>query len=286
MMQPDGQLEPMIAHGSRMSLAGILRPGNEFPRAKKSNLVVLKSDEGPALERYFGKWDSTFKRFTTNLTSTKIRIIGSDRQANGIQCILHWVERKDMIRSDRGSVCQGDGWPVELWNAFLSELDNLPSGTIGEKLSCFLDSDLKEENSLVSKWRSRVREGRIAESPEESIIDKSWVPVPASLVIGNAKTKCIFSWSPGARFYPSISEALSSKEAIEKKPNLENQAKYYVECTLAALHGVRFGSNDHVEDMKYTFTDEVQRVQKDMVKLEQERIADRNLGFLDRFGKV
>ena len=283
-MEIEEHLEPMIAHGSRMSWAGIMRSGNEFPRAKKSELVVLRS-EGSTLKRYFGKWDYSFKRFATNLTSAKITV-GVTGEEGGIQCILHWVDRKDMIRSDKGSVCQGDGWPSKLWDAFLSELPNLPSGTIAEKLSSFLDSNLKEENPLVSEWRRKVRNGKIVEPEKESIIDRSWVPVPASLIIGNKKTQCIFSWSPGAQFYPSISEALSSSEAIEKKPSLENQAKYYVECTLAALHGVRFGSDDYVEDMKYTFTDEVQRVQKDLVKLEQERIADRNLGFLDRFGKV
>ncbi|MDH2900800.1 MAG: hypothetical protein PXY39_07485 [archaeon] len=38
------KLEPIIAHGSRMSWAGILRPGNEFAPAKKSQLAVITGD--------------------------------------------------------------------------------------------------------------------------------------------------------------------------------------------------------------------------------------------------
>jgi len=65
-------LEPMVAHGSRMSWAGILRPGNEFAPAVRSQLAIMTSESGPPLKRYFGKWNAAFSRFSTNLTSAKI----------------------------------------------------------------------------------------------------------------------------------------------------------------------------------------------------------------------
>jgi hypothetical protein len=38
-------------------------------------------------------------------------------------------------------------------------LEELPEGTIAEKLRRFLDSDLKEENEIVSLWRKRLKTG-------------------------------------------------------------------------------------------------------------------------------
>jgi hypothetical protein len=70
-------LEPMIAHGSRMSGAGILRPGDEFTPAGKSQLAVMTEESGPPLKRYFGKWNITYRRFTTNLTSANSEVEAS-----------------------------------------------------------------------------------------------------------------------------------------------------------------------------------------------------------------
>ena len=97
-----------------MSWAGILRPGDEFTLAIKSQLAVITTttDSDITLGRYFGKWDNAYNRFTTNLASSKIKVraIASDNKpGHGIQCIIHWVDQKDMIRSDKGSICQADG---------------------------------------------------------------------------------------------------------------------------------------------------------------------------------
>ena len=281
-------LEPMIAHGSRMSWAGILRPGDEFTPARKSQLAVMRAESGPPLKRCFGKWSEAYHRFTTNLTSPRIKVTAlnaSQKPIDGIPCILHWVDRGDMIRTDRGSVCYGDGWPKELWNAFISELHNLPDGTIAEKFRNFLNSNLQGSNDFVSQWRKRLADAILVLSEEQSEIDQSWLPVPATLVVDGNTSECIVSWSPGAIFYQNLSEALASPEAIRKKPDLVNQAKYYLECVLAKFHGVSFDNpNDFLEDQGYALSPEVQRIQDSFAKLEKERIRDTRFGRLDRFG--
>jgi hypothetical protein len=77
-----------------------------------------------------------------------------------------------------------------------------------------------------------------------------------------------------------MSEAIASSEATQR-PDLVNQAKYYLECTLAKLHGVKFGKDDYIEDEAYERTTEVLEVGKSFRKLERERIA--KFGPLDRF---
>lgn len=192
-----------------------------------------------------------------------------------------------MVRSDKGSVCHGDGWPKELWDTFIGELTNLPKGSVAEKLQSFLNSELREENQIVSKWRDRVKRGTLVPLKEQEGIDKSWIPVPARLMThGKSESMCIFSWSPGAVFYSSLSEALASSQAISRKPDPINQAIYYVECTLAKLHGVSFDSpNDLLEDKEYARRPEVGDVWDTYSKLEQERITDHTkFGRLDSFG--
>ncbi len=286
--RPD--LEPVIAHGSRMSWAGILRPGNEFAPAIKSQLAVITADSDVALRRYFGKWNASYERFTTNLTSSKIKvraIAPGEKAGNGIQCILHWVDQKDLLRSGKGSVCYGDGWPKELWDTFTSELDNLPEGTLAEKLHSFLDSDLQGESELVSAWRKRLKKGELVRFEEQGELDSYWLPVPAMLVVDKMKTQCVFSWSPGALFHRSLSEALSSSEDIEKKPDFQSQAKYYLECVLAKLHGVKLDfPYDFLEDEEYANRTEVKALEGSFTRLEKERISDRRLGRLDCFGFV
>ena len=283
-------LEPMIAHGSRMSWAGILRPGDEFTPAIKSQLAIITADSDIPLRRYFGKWNSAYNRFTTNFTSPKIKVRAvepDEEPSDGIQCILHWVDPKDMIRSDKGSVCYGDGWPKELWDLFTSQLDNLPEGTVAEKLRSFLDSSLEGENRFVSLWRKRLRNGTLVGFEEQDKLDKYWLPVPATLIVGAGTTQCIFSWSPGALFYKSLTEALSSAEAIEKRPDPQNQAKYYLECFLAKLHGVKFSSqNDFLDDEEYANRPEVRALEATFTRLEKERILDSRYGRLDRLGFI
>jgi hypothetical protein len=277
-------LEPIVAHGSRMSWAGIFRPGDEFPRSRKSQLAVLTAESGPPLTRYFGKWSGTYRRFTTNLSSAKLVVKALEpgrRPGDGIRCVLHWVDRRDMVRSDNGGVCVGDGWPVELWKAFVSELDNLPDGTVAEKLRSFSESNFQEGNAMVAEWRRRLRAGRVI-PPERGrpVFGESWLPIPARLDAENGTTGCIVSWAPSARVYRSMSEAIASSEAVHK-PDLVNQARYYLECNLAKLHGVKFGKDDYVEDEVYERTAEVLKVGKSLMKLERERIA--KLGPLSRF---
>ena len=279
-------MEPMVAHGSRMSWAGILRPGNEFAPAFRSQLAVMTAESGPPLKRYFGKWDATFCRFTMNLTSSKIRVAAlqpGQRSEGGVMCVLHWVDRRDMVRSDRGSVCYGDGWPTGLWEAFTSQLANLPDGTIAEKLQGFLGSDLLDENESVRLWRARVRGGATVPAEARTFIDAHWLPVPAALVSDDGPSRCIVSWSPGADFYRSMSDALASRGAEQRTPDPANQAKYYLECTLSKLHGVRFGPDDHVEDPRYEDTREVREISESLERLERHRIADPRFGSLDRF---
>jgi hypothetical protein len=279
-------LEPMVAHGSRMSWAGILRPGDEFPRAAKSQLAVMTSKSGAELRRYFGQWSVKYRRFTTNLSTSRIRVralASGEKLGRGIQCILHWVARKDMVSSGRGSVCYGDGWPRGLWEAFASELDRLPAGTVAERLHHFLDSDSQQENEWVSLWRKRVKVGSLVRSGKQTDLDSYWLPVPATLeVVGGATattTHCVVSWSPGAPFYESLSEALSSGEAKVRNPDYHTQAKYYLECVLGKLHGVRLDSpGDYVEDAEYAARPEVKELLASFTRLEQERIQDERFG--------
>lgn len=133
--------------------------------------MVLKTKSGPPLRRYFGKWAGAYRRFTTNLTSPKIVVKTMEPGeclSDGITCVLHSVDRRDMLRSDKGGVCFGDGWPVKLWEAFISQHDRLPNGTVGEKLRSFSESTLLDSNDLVSEWRSRIREGGILLAEERS----------------------------------------------------------------------------------------------------------------------
>jgi hypothetical protein len=265
-----------------MSWAGIFRLGDEFPRSVKSQLAVLTPESGPPLVRYFGKWSGAYRRFTTNLSSSKLVVKALEpgtRPGDGIQCVLHWVDRRDMVRSDQGGVCLGDGWPVKLWKAFVSELDNLPGGTVAEKLRSFSESNTQEGNAMVAEWRERLKAGSV--SPPErgrTVFGESWLPTPARLDTGSDTTDCIVSWAPSARFYRSMSEAIASSE---EKPDPVSQARYYLECTFAKLHGVRFGNKDYIEDEAYERTAEVLEVGRSMRKLERERIA--KLGTLSRF---
>ena len=243
---------------------------------------MLTAESGPSLTRYFGKWSGAYRRFTTNLSSAKLVVKALEpgrRPGDGIQCVLHWVDRRDMVSSDKGGVCVGDGWPVELWKVFISELDNLPEGTVAEKLRSFSESDVQEGNAMVVEWRGRLKAGTVT-LPEggRPAFGESWLPTPARLRTANGTTDCIVSWAPSARVYRSLSEAIASSEA---KPDLVSQARYYLECTLAKLHGVRFGNEDYIEDEAYERTPEILEVGRSMRKLERERIA--KLGPLSRF---
>jgi hypothetical protein len=275
-------LEAIVAHGSRMSWAGLLRLGDEFAPARKSELAILTSESGEPLRRYFGKWSEPYRRFTTNLSSSKIIVktpAPGESPPHGIQCVLHWVDRKDMMRSGPGSVCQGDGWPLEVWNSFMENAVKLPGFGTAEKLRTFLHSDIGRENEMVARWRSRVLNGEVlsASESDHSPVDESLLPVPAQLISENGRNDCIISWAPVGNFYRSVSEALASIEAASRRPDLINQAKYYLECTLSRLHGINFDSlGDFLLDEGYCKTKEVLDLEGSMKDLEQQQI--RRLG--------
>lgn len=282
-------LEPIVAHGSRMSWAGMLRPGDEFPRANMSRLAVLRAESGPPLTRYFGSWSTRYRRFTTNLSSARIEVRTvepGERPGPGIVVIVHWIDANDLRRSDVGGVRAADGWSPELWNAFTSEIDHLPLGTISEKLRSFLDSRRQERDPIVAGWREMVREGATRPSFPATSTVAGWVPVPARLTADTVTTDCIVSWDPQAPAFDSLSDALESPWAVRHPPDRMNQARYFLECELAQLHGVRFGSCDSVDDRRFARSPECSALREAFARLERARISDPERGLLDRFGRT
>jgi hypothetical protein len=309
--EEEGQddLEPIVAHGARMSWAGLLRPGDEFPLPRRSRLGVLTAAAvGAAPKRYFGAWSGVYRRFTSNLTSPGIMVTvmpPSGRRPTvegerGIECVVHWVDRRDALRTDAKGVCHGDGWPLALWEAFVSRIDDLPQGSVAKRLRIFAAAsstsreEEEREDPVVREWRALLRGASPPLPPARSRLGPGWVPVPATLLTGSgARTGvgsyCILSWSPqrpaGAPIFRSLSEALSSSEALRRKPDLQSQARYYLECDLAKLHGVRFGPDDLLEDEVFARTPEVLSLRERLTAAERERIADPRFGLLDRFGR-
>jgi hypothetical protein len=108
--------------------------------------------------------------------------------------------------------------------------------------------------------------------------------VPATFLTEAGTTACIVSWDPNGVGFPCLSDALDSPEARRDLPDLVNQARYYLECTLAKLHGLRFGSGDAVEDARFAGSPEVMGLQDSFRELEKKRISDPRFGLLDRFG--
>lgn len=280
-------VEPIVAHGARMSWTGILRPGDQFPRVVSSRLGVIVSESGPALGRHFGSWSERYRRFTSTLSSPRIEVRvlePGEKPYGGIACVVHWVSREDLYRTGEGSVCGGDGWPVHLWETFVEEIPELPERTIAEKLSRFLDSREGEDEPEVSEWRRAVNARRRVEPGSPS--GRGWLPVPAKLVAKGGSSSCIFSWSPVSNLYSSLSEALGSPEAKLRRPDPASQARYYAECVLAKLHGVSFEDpGDFLEDDGYASRSTVREVLQRLSGLETERVADRSLGPLSRFDR-
>jgi hypothetical protein len=284
---PDGsELVPVVAHGARMSWAGLLRPGDEFCRAVRSQLAVLESADERSLRRYYGAWSSRYRRFTANLSSpnVRVRVGGPDEsREGGTQCILHWVNRLDMLRIDPGGPCQGDGWPVELWQSFTSELDRLAGESLGEKLAGFVTSGVKEDVPIVAEWRALLP-GRVKpDGTRAAHLGQGWIPVPARLETPTRTGVCILSWSPSPMQFGSLREALESPAARREHPDLTNQARYYLECMLSRLHGISFGPSDALEDKLLEQSTSVMELKSAYYELERSRIADPAYGRLDRF---
>ncbi|MDG6969398.1 MAG: hypothetical protein JRM74_04270 [Nitrososphaerota archaeon] len=279
-------LEPIVAHGSRMSWAGIMRPGDEFSPAYRSRLAVLTANSGMRLGRYYGAWSSRYRRFTTNLSTPQIfarALKPGDRPGEGVQCILHWVSREDMIRIGSGSVSHGDGWPEDLWKIFTSELENLPPGSVCEKLRSFADSRMREDEPIVAEWRALLQGA--SGIGGASLVGRGWIPVPAKLDAQQGPRACVVSWSPSGLSFRSLQEALDSNDPELGRPDLRSQAKYYLECMLAKLHGVAFGREDAIEDANFekspAFADLVGRYMAN----ERDLISNPEFGRLDRYDR-
>jgi hypothetical protein len=270
-----------------MSWAGILRPGDQFPPAIKSRLAVMTASSGPRLRRYFGSWSHRYRRFATNLSSPRIRVEifeAGRAPALGIQCIVHWLDRRRVIATGPGSVCSGDGWPRELWTAFTSTLDELPPGTVAEKLNHFaVEADSPDQPEIVTGWRAQLRTEELPALTSASAVGGGWVPIPAELITPEGTSHCIVSWAPFASTYRSLSEAIASPLADRQQVDLVSQATYYVECTLAELHGIRFGPDDGIEDEEFAKRTEVMEVQERLRRFEEDHIASPGYGRLDAY---
>lgn len=282
-MSVEPPLVPIVAYGARMSWAGILRPGDRFPLPRRSRLASISSESGPGLRRSFGSWSERYQRFTANLSSPRleVRIVRpEDPRPHGILGFVHWVDRASCMHSGPGSVPAADGWSVPFWDSFVSILDRWTSGTVPEKLRRLLERPFENEPPVLAAWRSLVLHGPV---PPERRAAVGWVPIPATLRTDGRATECIVSWEPGAPAYASLSEALSSDEARRRPPDPEAQARYYLECRLSALHGVRFGAHDAIADPAYARSPFVEALQRGFEKLERGRIADPNFGSLAGF---
>lgn len=289
-MDPDAtpnDFEPIVAHGARMSWAGLLRPGDEFGPPRRSRRAVLSAASGPGLRREFGAWSSRYHRFTSNLSSPDltVRLLDpGEAPGVGVCALVHWVDRATVHGWGPGSVCGADGWPVELWQRFVRERDHLPGRTIAEQLRAFAFGPGPPGPPIVEAWRNRIRPGDRSMTPTDGSLGPGWLPVPASLESPAGSTACIVSWSPSPLRFASLSEALDSPFALEHPPDRTRQAEYYLECVLARLHDVRFGADDRLEDPTYERSTEVRRLIGPWKELEARRIADERWGRLDRRG--
>ena len=280
-----GEGEPIVAHGARMSWAGLLRPGDEFPPIIASRLGVLTEESGRPLRRFFGSWSARYRRFTSNLSTARVQAevaMPGRLPDRGIDCVIHWVAPRALRELGPGSVCAGDGWPSALWKAFTSEIDSLPPGSLAEKLRAFRDGRRQGRTAAVAEWREALREGRPRSPAGAWPAGGGWIPVPATLRTQDGTTTCIVSWDPYGREFPSLSDALRSPDDGREPADLGGQARYYLECTLARLHGVRFGPRDALRDREFARSPEVRKLAAPLRRLERERIASSRFGRLGR----
>jgi hypothetical protein len=287
MMDAEGSpaLEPIVAHGSRMSWAGVLRVGDEFCRPRRSRRAVLVARSGPPLERYYGAWSPHYRRFTSNLSTWRIevRVEETTRAGDsGVHSIVHWVDREALSKTGPGSVCWGDGWPVDLWDAFLACAPRLPSEALASKLREFLESDLASDDPAVREWREVVRGER---APRDALrFGGGWIPVPAPLEESSRTEDCIVSWSTSPLKIRSLWEVLTTGTSPLYRPDLDNQARYYLECLMATQHGVEFGPHDTLRDPAFERAPPVIRRWREYAELEQSRISDPRYGRFDQLG--
>ena len=277
-------LEPVVAFGARMSWCGLLRPGDAFCPSVRSERVVLVSRTGPPLRRQYGAWSSRYRRFTANLSSPDLTVRAADRSRDlaGVDAILHWVRRSDARESGPGTVCGGDGWPVDLWRRFTKASDRRGPGGVAEQLAEYAASTLDGSEPIVRVWRESLRTDPLAAARPADRRGAGWFPVPAGLEVEGGPTRCLVSWSPSAARFRSVREALDSGDADATPPDLRRQAEYHVEAVLGGLHGVRFGRIDAFRDPEYERTPLVANLLRTYRAREARAVSDPALGRLDR----
>lgn len=280
-----GDLEPILAHGARMSWAGLLRPGDEFATSYRSRRATVTTVAGPPLRRFYGGWSTRYRRFTSNLSSPHLRVTLATPDAPpsaGIDAIVHWVARRDLLASGPGSVAAGDGWPPALWAAFLACRDRLPPGSVGEQLRAFARASTPDEEPTVTAWRRLLRDGGDTDRDRAGPLGEGWLPVPAELESPDGPRVCIASWSPSPVRFESVTAALASDLAEQRGADVEQQARYYLECRLATLHGIRFSADDALADRAFEAGPTVRGLRATYASLEEGRIGDPSYGRLDR----
>jgi hypothetical protein len=275
-------LEAIVAHGARMSWMGLLRPGDPFPLARRCRRAVLRAEGEEPLRRGFGTWSKRYRRYTTQLSSPLVSVtpIEPGQSApDGVQVLLHWVSRAAFEGTGAGTVCAGDGWPASLWERFLADPERDPSLPLATALRRFRVGSATSDAPVVVAWRAALSNDRSALAAE---VGTSLVPVPARLVLPDGDSDCILSWCPGAPLFPSLRTALDAPAPGATVPDLAAQARYYLECTLAAQHGVEFGPSDCVRDAEFERSSAYRALAPDLVEAEWRSIADR--GRLDALG--
>jgi hypothetical protein len=244
----------------------------------------MTASSGARLKRYFGQWSEEYQRYTTNLRSSDVtvRVLGPEEQPNtGIQCIVHWVDRSALLSTDAGSVCASDGWPVELWHSLLAALRRRDSRGVADGLrELVLAGPNDAEDSSIAAWRSAIASRAADMEAAHQRWTNRWLPVAAELLTQQGPTACIVSWSPTARPFASLSEAIAIGMADGRGIDRESQAVYYLECTLATMHGVRFGLDDQIVDKDYEETPEVKRLLPLYQYREAQHVADAAFGDL------
>lgn len=283
------ELVPVLAHGARMSWAGLMRTGDEFPPGPRSRRATVTTSDGAPLQRFYGGWSDRYRRFTSNLSSPRLRVRVEDPDAApaaGIQAVVHWVPRAALTGTGPGSVAAADGWPRALWAAFEAQAGGERGRPLGEQLQAFLHATSSEEVPVVRAWRRLLRAGSAAGADAVAEIGGAWVPVPAPLEGGEVPELGVVSWSPSPWRFASLGDALGSDAARDRPVDLALQARYYLECRLAALHGVRFSADDRLIDRAFEAGPAVRALRGEMTALERRRIGDARFGRLDRRGAV
>lgn len=246
-----------------------------------SRRAVMIAESRATLVRYFGRWSEQYQRFTTNLSTSRfsVRVLGADEASlPGIECVVHWVDRDAMFSTGEQSVCRSDGWSIELWQRLMAILQQGGDRAIALGLQALATSPTPGEGAIVAMWRAAIA-GESGYWPDD-YLPSALLPVPRPLVLGDVVTACVVSCSPNARVFPSLSDAIGRQTTEGRRLDRENQARYYLECTLSRLHGVRFGPDDYIIDEQFEATPEVQRLTPAYTARERSLIADPSLGNL------